>query len=63
MRLNELRANRKCEELEEKCKYYQNLIKNNNDTIMVLEEKSSKSEAEVIKIQQAFDKRYNEALK
>jgi hypothetical protein len=30
---------------------------------MVLEEKSSKSEAEVIKIQQAFDKRYNEALK
>lgn len=60
IRLNELRANRKTEELEEKAKYLQALLKNKNQALALLEEKAAKAEAQVIKIEENFRVRENE---
>lgn len=63
IRLNELRATRKSEELDEKVKYLSNLLKNKNDTMALLEEKASKAEAQVIKAEEQFRKRENERMR
>lgn len=48
IRLNELRSQRACTDLEEKTKYLSSLLKTKNEAIALLEEKASKAEAAVI---------------
>lgn len=45
---------RKAEEFDEKVKYLSALLKGKNESIAVLEEKASKAEAQVIKIEENF---------
>lgn len=60
IRLNELRAQRACADLEEKTKYLSALLKGKNEAMAMLEEKASKAEAAVILKEEQFRKRENE---
>lgn len=63
IRLNELRAKRENEELEERINYITRLLKNSKEQVATLEESASKYEGQMIKQEEEFRKRDNERLK
>ena len=60
IRLNEYRAKRAADELEERVKYLTNLLKGKNDSCAILEEKAAKCESELMREKENFRRRENE---
>ena len=57
IRLNEYRAKRQSDELEERVKYLTNLLKGKNDAVATLEEKAAKCEADLSREKENFRQR------
>jgi predicted nucleic acid-binding Zn-ribbon protein len=57
IRLNEYRAKRQADELEERVKYLTNLLKGKNDAVASLEEKAAKYEADLGREKENFRQR------